>query len=53
MTKDEAIKEIEEYLQDADKAFSEDEEYIRGWKSALLVALEITAKIDGKSATLG
>ena len=41
MTKDEAIKEIEEYIADADKAISEDEEYIRGWKSALLVALEV------------
>ena len=51
MTKDEAVKELEEYLRDADKAFSEDEEYIRGWKSALLVALEITTKIDGKPAT--
>lgn len=41
MTKDEVLKELEEYLQDADKATSEDEEYIRGWKSALLVALEV------------
>lgn len=46
MTKDEAIKELEEYLQDADKAFSEDEEYIRGWKSALLVALEVICKMS-------
>lgn len=45
MTKDEAIKEIEECITDADKAFSEDEEYIRGWKSALLVALEIVHEI--------
>lgn len=45
MTKDEAIKEIEEYIADADKAFSEDEEYIRGWKSALLVALEVITNI--------
>lgn len=51
MTKDEAIKELEEYFRDADKAISEDDEYICGWKSALLVALEITTKIDGKSAT--
>lgn len=50
MTKDEAIKEIEEYLQDADKAWSEDEEYIRGWKSALIIAREIMYNIDGKSA---
>lgn len=41
MTKEEAIKELEIYIQDADKAISEDEEYIRGWKSALLVALEV------------
>ena len=47
MTKDDAIRELEEYLQDADKAFSEDEEYIRGWKSALLVALEVVTKLDG------
>ena len=45
MTRDEAIKEIEEYIADADKAISEDEEYIRGWKSALLVALEVITKI--------
>lgn len=45
MTKDEAVKELEEHLRDADKAFSEDEEYIRGWKSALLVALEIVCEI--------
>ena len=45
MTKQEAIKEIEEYLQDADKAITEDEEYIRGWKSALLVALELLNKL--------
>lgn len=44
MTKAEAINEIEEYIQDADKAIAEDEEYIRGWKSALLVALEIVTK---------
>jgi hypothetical protein len=46
MTRDEAIKEIEEYIADADKAISEDEEYIRGWKSALLVALNVITKID-------
>ena len=46
MVKDEAIKEIEEFIVDADKAISEDEEYIRGWKSALLVALEVITKID-------
>lgn len=45
MTRDEAIKEIEEYIADADKAISEDEEYIRGWKSALLVALGIIINI--------
>jgi len=45
MTKDEAIKELEESFQDADKAISEDEEYIRGWKSALLVALEVVHNI--------
>lgn len=45
MTKDEAVKELEEYLRDADKAVSEDEEYIRGWKSALLVSLEVVHNI--------
>jgi len=45
MTKDEAIKEIEEHIRDADKAISEDAEYIRGWKSALLVSLEVIKKI--------
>lgn len=45
MTKEEAIKEIEEYIDDADKAISEDEEYIKGWKSALLVALEVIINI--------
>lgn len=46
MTRDEAIKEIEEYISDTDKAISEDEEYIRGWKSALLVALGIVYSIE-------
>lgn len=45
MTKEEAIKEIEEYIRDADKCISEDEEFISGWKSALLTALEIVTKI--------
>ncbi len=45
MTREEAIKEIEEYITDADKAISEDEEYIRGWKSALLVALEVITQM--------
>lgn len=55
MTKDEAIKELEEYLRNADKDFCKDEDYIRGfmhgWKSALLAALEIITKVDEKSAT--
>jgi len=46
MNKQEAIQEIEEYIQDADKAISKDEEYIRGWKSAMLVALEIMTKLE-------
>lgn len=46
MTKAEAVKDIEEYIHDADKAISEDDEYIRGWKSAMLVALETILKID-------
>lgn len=49
MTKSEAIKEIEEYLRDADKAIGEDEEYIRGWKSALIVAREIMYNINEKN----
>lgn len=45
MTIEEAKQEIKEYLQDADKAIGEDEEYIRGWKSAMLVALELLNKL--------
>ena len=45
MTKEEVLKEIKEYLDDADKAISEDEEYIRGWKSAMLVVLELVSKL--------
>jgi len=52
MTRDEAVKEIEEYIADADKAVSEDEEYIRGWKSALLVALEVITNITLTKANL-
>ena len=40
MTKEELIKEIEESIQDIDKCISEDEEYIRGWKCAMLTILE-------------
>lgn len=47
MTKKEAIKEIEEYIADADKAISMDEEYIRGWKCAMMVALGIVHSIEG------
>ena len=46
MSVQEATKEIEEYIQDADKCISGDEEYILGWKSALLVALEVITKIE-------
>ena len=46
MSVQEAINEIKEYIQDADKCISEDEEYIRGWKSALLVALQVITKIE-------
>lgn len=49
MTTAEAIKEIEEYINDADKAISDDEEYIRGWKSAMLVALEVLWKLDANA----
>ena len=40
-----AINEIEEYIQYADKAISDDEEYIRGWKSAMYVALEVLMQL--------
>ena len=46
MSKEEAIREIEEYIEDAGKAISEDPEYIRGWKSAFLVTLEILTKLE-------
>ena len=46
MTKEEVIKELEEYLRYADKVTIEDKEYIRGWKSALLVAIEAVIKIE-------
>lgn len=45
MTKDDAIVEIEEYLKGADQAI-EDEEFINGWKAALLTALEIIIQIE-------
>lgn len=45
-TKEEAIKDIEEYYRDADSCISEDEEYIRGWKCAMLVAIEVITEID-------
>lgn len=45
MTKEEAKKEVIEYYQEADRYIC-DEEYIRGWKSAMLVALEILEKLD-------
>ena len=45
MTKEEAIKELQEHIADADKAISEDAEYIKGWKSALAVALEILMSV--------
>lgn len=45
MTKKEILKEIKQYIDDADKVISEDEEYIRGWKSAMLIALELVEKL--------
>ena len=47
LSKEEIKKEMLEYLSDADKCISEDEEYIRGWKSAFLVALELISNLDG------
>ena len=38
--KQKLITEIEEYIRDADKAFSNDKEFIRGWKSAMITCLE-------------
>lgn len=46
MTKQECIKELEKCLRNADKAISGDKGYIRGWKSVLLVALEIITKLS-------
>lgn len=48
MTKDEIEQAIEGYLQDADNAIGEEEEYIRGWKTAMLVALELIDMLDDK-----
>ena len=45
MTKEEIKQEIHEYISDADNCISMDEEYIRGWKSALLIALELIEKL--------
>lgn len=42
----EVIKDIKEYILDADKCISEDEQYIRGWKSAMLTVLEALYKIS-------
>lgn len=49
MTKEEAIKDLEKYFEDADKCISEDPEYIRGWKCAMLVTIEAVGKIEGAS----
>ena len=46
MSKEELIREIEDYIDDADKAVSEDLEYIRGWKCAMLTALELINQLD-------
>ena len=46
MTKKEVLEEIKEYIDDADKAISEDEEFIRGWKAAMLVALELVINMS-------
>ena len=45
MTVEEAKQEVREYIEDADKAISKDEEFIRGWKCAFLTALELLDKI--------
>ena len=45
MTEEELIKEIEESIQDIEKCISEDEEYIRGWKCAMLTVLEKIRKV--------
>ena len=49
MTKQEAIEEIEEYIRDADKAISDDEEFIHGWKSAMLTCLELVMNLETDS----
>lgn len=45
MTKEELVKEIEESIQNIEKCISEDKEYIRGWKCAMLTVLEKIRKI--------
>ena len=45
MDKEQLIKELEEYMADVDKAISEDEEYIRGWKAALLTVIKLAHKL--------
>ena len=45
MTVEVAKQKVRKYIEDADKAISEDEEYIRGWKCAFLIALELLGKI--------
>ena len=44
MTKEEAIKEIEEYLN-----IEETDSFVRGWKYAMLAGLETITRIDDSS----
>ena len=45
MTKEEIKQEIHEYISGIDNCIGVDEEFIRGWKCALLVALELIEKL--------
>ena len=49
MTRQEVVEEIEEYIRDADKAISDDEEFIHGWKSAMLTCLELVMNLETDS----
>ena len=52
MTKKEIIEEIEAYIQDTDKAFSDDEEFNRGWKSAMITCLKSVKDLQSADENL-
>ena len=49
MTRQEVVEEIEGYIQDADKAISDYEEFVHGWKSAMLTCLELVMNLETDS----